>query len=104
MALARDRTRIRQNLEGAAVAYLVEPDPDSPQPERGPAAVADALTRSGLFVDCVFSCPSCGLGGTSLIRPSAIRDKICLDCGGGVVVTVFERFRPSGSHTSDSEA
>jgi hypothetical protein len=64
----------------------------------------DRLLRSGAFVECVFHCVDCGLGGTSLIRPSAIRDKICLECGGGVVVTVFERFRPSGSHTSDSEA
>ena len=64
----------------------------------------DRLLRSGAFVECVFHCVECGLGGTSLIRPSAIRDKICLDCGGDVVVTVFERFRPSGSHTSDSEA
>jgi hypothetical protein len=64
----------------------------APEPERGPAAVADALTRSGLFVDCVFSCPSCGLGGTSLIRPAKIAGKTCLGCGEPVVVTVLDRF------------
>jgi hypothetical protein len=64
----------------------------------------DQLLRTGAFVECVFHCVECGLGGTSLIRPAAIREKVCLECGGDVVVTVFERFRPSGSHTSDSEA
>ena len=33
----------------------------------------DRLLRSGAFVECVFHCVDCGLGGTSLIRPSAIR-------------------------------
>src|SRR3954466_6601931 len=50
----------------------------------------DRLLRSGAFVECVFHWVECRRGGTSLIRPSAIRDKICLDCGGDVVVTVFE--------------
>jgi len=62
------------------------------EPERGPAAVADALTRSGAFVECVFSCPACGLGGTSLIRPARLAQKACLGCGEPVVVTVLERF------------
>ena len=57
----------------------------------------DPLLATGAFVECVFHCTECGLGGTSLIRPSAIRDKVCVGCGGDeVVVTVFERFRPSG--------
>jgi hypothetical protein len=64
----------------------------------------DQLLRTGAFVECVFHCVECGRGGTSVIRPAAIREKVCLDCGGDVVVTVFERFRPSGSRTSDSEA
>ena len=58
----------------------------------------DPLLATGAFVECVFHCVECGLGGTSLIRPSALRDKVCLDCGSeSVVVTVFERFRSSGS-------
>ena len=64
----------------------------------------DQLLRTGTFVECVFHCVECGLGGTSLIRPAAVRQKVCLDCGGDVVVTVVERFRPSGSHTSGWEA
>ncbi len=63
-----------------------------PEPERGPAAVADALTRSGAFVECVFHCSACGLGGTSLIRPARIPEKTCLACGEPVVVTVLDRF------------
>jgi hypothetical protein len=70
----------------------VDADRRKPAPERGPAAVADALTRSGAFVECVFHCASCGLGGTSLIRPARIPEKRCLDCGEPVVVTVLERF------------
>ena len=70
----------------------VDPHIPEPEPERGPAAVADALTRSGAFVECVFHCASCGLGGTSLIRPVRIPDKTCLGCGGPVVVTVLDRF------------
>ena len=62
------------------------------QPERGPAAVAEALTSSGAFVECVFHCSECGLCGTSLIRPAKIAGKTCLGCGGDVVVTVLERF------------
>jgi len=50
-------------------------------------------------VECVFHCTDCGLGGTSLIRPSAVKDKVCVGCGGEqVVVTVFERFRRSDPH------
>ncbi len=65
----------------------------------------DRLLSTGAFVECVFHCVDCGLGGTSLIRPSALAGKTCLGCGSeDVVVTVFERFRPSGSRTSDSGA
>src|SRR5215211_1466810 len=42
----------------------------------------DQLLRTGAFVECVFHCVECGLGGTSLIRPAAVREKVCLDCGG----------------------
>jgi hypothetical protein len=87
-----DRTPIRQNLPTALVDSIVDADPHSPEPARGPAAVADALTRSGAFVECVFSCPSCGLGGTSLIRPGRLAEKSCLACGEAVVVTVLDRF------------
>ncbi len=62
------------------------------------------LLATGAFVECVFHCPSCGLGGTSLIRPAGLNGKTCLNCGDGVVVTLLGRFRPSGSRTSDSEA
>ena len=58
----------------------------------------DPLLATGAFVECVFHCVDCGLGGTSLIRPSAVQDKVCLGCGGdSVVVSIFERFRSSGS-------
>jgi hypothetical protein len=70
----------------------MDPRADTPETARGPAAVADALTRSGAFVECVFSCPACGLGGTSLIRPGGLADKACLACGEPVVVTVLDRF------------
>jgi len=65
---------------------------DRHDPTRGPAAVADALTRAGAFVECVFSCPGCGLAGTSLIRPGALEAKSCLACGEPVVVTILNRF------------
>ena len=69
-------------------------DPDAPTPsrQRGAAAAAEALTRSGAFVECVFHCPACGLAGTSLIRPSGLAGKACADCGELVVVSVLERF------------
>lgn len=70
----------------------MDADRQQPEFERGPAAVTDALTRSGAFVECVFHCASCGLGGTSLIRPARIPDKRCIGCGEPVVVTVLERF------------
>ena len=58
----------------------------------------DPLLATGAFVECVFHCVECGLGGTSLIRPSALRDKVCLGCGGeAVVVSVFERFHSSSA-------
>jgi len=65
---------------------------DASEPTRGPAAVADALTRSGAFLECVFSCPACGLAGTSLSRPQALHGKSCLGCGEPVVLTVLDRF------------
>jgi hypothetical protein len=66
-------------------------DATPPEP-RGPATVADALTRSGAFVECVFHCPSCGQAGTSLVRPARLPGKACTACGEPVVVTVLERF------------
>jgi hypothetical protein len=64
----------------------------------------DHLLATGAFVECVFSCPACGLAGTSVVRPSALIGKTCLECGSEVVLTVFDRFRPSRSRTSDSGA
>ena len=64
----------------------------TPPPPRGPAAVADALTASGAFVECVFHCPACGTAGTSLIRPAAVPGRCCTACGAPVVVTLLERF------------
>jgi len=55
------------------------------------AEVTESLLRAG-FVETAFHCPSCGLGGTSLSRPSALIDRACLDCGGPVVTTVLDRF------------
>ena len=66
-------------------------DAEAPEP-RGPAAVAAALVASGAFVECVFHCPACGLGGTSLARPAALADRTCLGCGAPVVVTMLDRF------------
>jgi hypothetical protein len=57
---------------------------------------SEKLLATGAFVECVFSCPSCGLAGTSLIRPANLIGKTCLGCGEEVVVTVLDRFRPSG--------
>ena len=95
---------MRQNLPLLPVAFDVDADRQNPGPARGPAAVADALTRSGAFVECVFSCPACGLAGTSLVRPAHLIGKTCLGCGEEVVLTVLDRFRPSRSRTSDSGA
>ena len=51
----------------------------------------ESLLRAG-FVETVFHCPSCGVGGTSLSRPAALLDRACLDCGELVVSTVLDRF------------
>ncbi len=60
-----------------------------PPPARGPGAVAEALIRSGEFVECVFHCPACGLAGTSLARPARLEGKACTGCGAPVVVSVL---------------
>jgi len=65
---------------------------------------SDDILATGAFVECVFSCPSCGLAGTSLVRPTALIGKACVGCGEEVVLSVLSRFRPSGSRTSDSGA
>jgi hypothetical protein len=54
------------------------------------------LLSTGAFVECVFSCPACGLAGTSVVRPASLIGKTCLGCGSEVVLTVLDRFRPSG--------
>jgi hypothetical protein len=56
---------------------------------------SDDLIATGAFVECVFHCPTCGLGGTSLIRPETLNQKHCLGCGSDVVVTMLGRFTPS---------
>ena len=38
---------------------------------------SEALIAAG-FVENVFSCPACGLAGTSLARPEALVGKTCL--------------------------
>ena len=53
---------------------------------------SEDLLATGAFVECVFSCPSCGLAGTSLVRPQHLIGKTCYGCGEPVVLTVFERF------------
>ena len=55
------------------------------------ADVTESLLRAG-FVETAFHCPSCGLGGTSLSRPSALIDRTCLDCDEPVVTSVLDRF------------
>jgi hypothetical protein len=76
---------------------------------KGPAAdgsmvggmdASEDLLATGAFVDCVFSCPSCGLAGTSLVRPRHLMGKTCHGCGEPVVLTVFERFRSSARRES----
>jgi hypothetical protein len=64
---------------------------DAPEPARGAAASTDALLRAG-FVELIFHCPECGLGGTSLARPEALHGRRCLDCGAPSVMTVLDRF------------
>jgi len=47
------------------------------------------------FLECVFHCPGCGLGGTSLSRPAMLRERSCAACGAPVVLSVLERFGSS---------
>ena len=55
------------------------------------ADVTQSLLAAG-FVETVFSCPSCGLSGTALSRPSALLDRTCVECDEPVVSTVLDRF------------
>jgi hypothetical protein len=55
-----------------------------------PDAVQKLLAAG--FLECVFHCPECGRGGTSLSRPEMLPGKTCLDCGAPVVVSVLDRF------------
>jgi hypothetical protein len=55
------------------------------------ADVTQSLLRAG-FVETIFHCPTCGAGGTSLSRPSALLERACLECGEPVVTTVLDRF------------
>jgi hypothetical protein len=64
---------------------------DASEPARGPEAATVALLRAG-FVESIFHCPECGLGGTSLARPEALMGRSCLDCGAPTVMTVLDRF------------
>jgi hypothetical protein len=64
---------------------------DAREPAPGAADATDALLRAG-FVELVFHCPECGLGGTSLARPEALIGRQCLDCGAPSVMTVLDRF------------
>jgi len=58
--------------------------------------VARHLRAAG-FLDCVFHCPDCGLGGTSLSRPALLQGKTCAGCGAPVVLSVLERFPARGA-------
>jgi hypothetical protein len=64
---------------------------EAADPARDPSTTTDALLRAG-FVELVFHCPACGLGGTSLARPEALEDRVCLECGAPTVITVLNRF------------
>jgi len=54
-------------------------------------AATHALLRAG-FVETVFHCPSCGLSGSSLSRPSSLLDRTCADCNEPIVTSVLDRF------------
>jgi hypothetical protein len=58
----------------------------------------EQLLAGGAFVECVFSCPACGLSGTSVARPAALIGKKCLGCGAEVVISVLDRFARPASH------
>jgi hypothetical protein len=51
-------------------------------------SVTEQLLDTGQFVECIFSCPACGLSGTSIARPCMLEGKTCLACGELVSVTV----------------
>lgn len=55
------------------------------------ADVSQPLLAAG-FVETIFSCPACGLSGTSLSRPPALLGRTCADCNEPVVTTVLDRF------------
>ncbi len=50
---------------------------------------ADQLLATGQFVECIFSCRTCGLSGSSIARPAMLEGKTCFACGELVVVTVL---------------
>ena len=47
------------------------------------------LLATGQFVECIFSCHSCGLSGSSIARPAMLEGKTCAACGEPVAVTVL---------------
>ncbi len=49
--------------------------------------VNEQLVATGQFVECIWSCPACGLHGTSIARPHMLAGKTCLACGELVSVT-----------------
>jgi hypothetical protein len=51
----------------------------------------DALLRAG-FVETVFHCPTSGLSGSSLSRPSSLFDRTCAGCNEPVVTSAVDRF------------
>ncbi|MGO9977290.1 MAG: hypothetical protein ACLP01_31705 [Solirubrobacteraceae bacterium] len=60
--------------------------PRRSQPRR---SGCDQLLDTGLFVEAIFSCPACGLSGTSIARPHMLVGKTCGACGEPVVFTVI---------------
>lgn len=65
---------------------------EDPEARSGYAAVARDLLASGAFVEAVFHCPTCGHGGTTLIRPAALAQRACQVCGADVVLSIASRF------------
>ena len=65
-----------------------------PTPEDRTLLTADLYSAG--FLECVFHCPTCGLGGTSFSRPAVLAGKRCGGCGDPVALSVLGRFSRGG--------
>lgn len=63
-----------------------------PYEHQNPSSDAHAAFLAAGFLECVWHCPGCGTGGTSLSRPTMLIGKTCPPCGGPVVYSVLDRF------------